>query len=217
MNAPAPLSPSSSLALEGAASLVPELAATGQQTQGFLDTIVALDSNPVFSLAVTAASYFLGFAIYALFSVPLAANAANAARRSPGHDLFYGLAAYFPHLMTLYLLIFLVPFLLLAIAAPVLAITFMDTLTSFQSIGTLLALGIAVFVAFYYLSCVSYGGGALAYAEFHQGIIAEREYENAPVIDQVEQEASVRSLRQQRQSQTKGPGVYIPDRQRPRD
>ncbi len=145
-----------------------------------------------------------------VFGVPMAGLAANAVQHSPRNDLVFGMGSHFLHQFTLYFIAVALPSMALYAGYPAYIAMMLDAPSLPFIIGSL----IGVVAISFYIYCIPFAGMALAYRGTREAQAAERQFEAAPVVDVVEQEASVRSLRQQRQSGSGGASVYVPERQR---
>ncbi|QHQ33790.1 hypothetical protein [Algicella marina] len=150
----------------------------------------------------------------AIFGVPMAGVGANAVQRGPNHDLVFGLGNSFLSILALYFVGVTLPSAAMMAAYPM----WLGMLS--ESAGNLtffIAALVAICAASYYMYCIPFAAMALAYEQATENRRREIKLEQAPISspeDFQEHQASVRSLRQQRQSGSAARSVYVPERQR---
>ena len=184
---------------------------SGEQSQidGIAPLIAGFEADPGplrLTLAILNGGLYLVFGIcVGVFGVPMAALSANAVQYSPQNDMIFGLARYFPHQFTLYLIAFALPVTLIALFGPI-GLQF-DAFTGGLS-QPILAGVLGVY--FLFAPCISYAGMALGYQQVREKVADERRAQSTPVIDRDAERKNLASLRKVRTEGRTGAKVYDP-------
>ncbi len=149
--------------------------------------------------------------LQSVFAVPMAANAANAVQRSPGHDLIWGLGRKVVPLFAVYLIFSILPAMLsilptlslISSIGPDAAPGIMQTPTQNLVLGGISILGWFVILASF----------AIAYAEVRQEKEDERLAAQVVVFDHDAERDNIKALRELRLANAAGDArtVYSPD------